>query len=566
MPSLNIYYQNVRGLRTKTNNFFRNVCLNSYDVIVITETWLVDSINSCELFDGRYLVWRRDRDYTRTLQKLGGGVLIAVRKDLVAMERYDWRSSTEDIWITITLKKLRPSVTYYIHICGLYLCKENSGSSFNTQLLNFTHNLNNLMSSYPLDVFIIMGDFNFGNDVKWCKSPDGAELVPEEISDSSLVEFFDCVSTYSLSQFNGIRNVNGRMLDLVFSNSTLTVEEIDNALAVPVDVHHKTLHIQANFIQFHTLHENSTKKYMFNKGDYECVNNALIQVDWHDYLCSVALDEAVTRFYEKLYEIRDKFIPVKSVRRQSYPPWYNTALIKILAEKHKYHSKYKRYGNLSDYHSFSLLKMRAEELEQTCFNNYIDIIEASIVSNPRSFWSYVKSKKCTFVLPNIMRYGETVAETGQEITNLFADYFHATFQQPDSDLTSTQFLNDHDVNISISSIEISSDRVLKLLKSLDINKSGGPDLIPPIFIVKCAESLLLPVCTLFKRSLSEGTVPNIWKSAFITPVFKSGDKADVSNYRPISKLCLFAKILERIVHTEVYSVLASKLGDSQHGF
>lgn len=90
MASLTVYYQNVRGLRTKTNTFYRNIQVNSYDIIALTETWLTDSVFDNELFDDRYLVWRRDRNYASTGQSLGGGVLIAVRRELVADGRNDW--------------------------------------------------------------------------------------------------------------------------------------------------------------------------------------------------------------------------------------------------------------------------------------------------------------------------------------------------------------------------------------------------------------------------------------------------------------------------------------------
>lgn len=129
MFAFNIYYQNVRGLRTKTNNLFHNVCLNSYDIIVFTETWLVDDIYDSELFDGRYLVWRRDRDYSRTAQKRGGGVLIAVKRELIVVERPEWRSSAEDMWVSLILRRSRPQVTYNVHLCALYFCKENLGHS-----------------------------------------------------------------------------------------------------------------------------------------------------------------------------------------------------------------------------------------------------------------------------------------------------------------------------------------------------------------------------------------------------------------------------------------------------
>lgn len=120
--------------------------------------------------------------------------------------------------------------------------------------------------------------------------------------------------------------------------------------------------------------------------------------------------------------------------------------------------------------------------------------------------------------------------------------------------------------MSISNIEVDKSHVLKLLKTLDLSKSGGPDLIPPIFIVNCADSVVEPLCILLRRSLSEGYVPKIWKSAFVTPVFKKGDKSDIRNYRPISKICLFSKILERIVYNDVYSALQFNFGDEQHGF
>lgn len=51
-----IYYQNVRGLRSKTLTFYRNLSLVSYDIIILTETWLNDSVFDSELFDSRYVV------------------------------------------------------------------------------------------------------------------------------------------------------------------------------------------------------------------------------------------------------------------------------------------------------------------------------------------------------------------------------------------------------------------------------------------------------------------------------------------------------------------------------
>ena len=70
------------------------------------------------------------------------------------------------------------------------------------------------------------------------------------------------------------------------------------------------------------------------------------------------------------------------------------------------------------------------------------------------------------------------------------------------------------------------------------------------------------------RSLREGYVPDEWKHALVTPVHKAGGKSDPSNYRPISVLPVFSKILERGVHITVNDHLQLKnlLSPSQSGF
>lgn len=75
---LSIYYQNVRGVRTKTDSLRIAVSLCSYDLLIFSETWLVASINSAELGFMNYTVYRFDRNPATSDSQRGGGVLIAV--------------------------------------------------------------------------------------------------------------------------------------------------------------------------------------------------------------------------------------------------------------------------------------------------------------------------------------------------------------------------------------------------------------------------------------------------------------------------------------------------------
>lgn len=98
-----VYYQNVRGLRTKTETFHENLLSEEYDIIALTETWLCDGIFSEELFDERYNVVRKDR-HTATR---GGGVLVAFNKKL-SYELLETKEecNVECLFVKLKFKKL----------------------------------------------------------------------------------------------------------------------------------------------------------------------------------------------------------------------------------------------------------------------------------------------------------------------------------------------------------------------------------------------------------------------------------------------------------------------------
>lgn len=85
----NGYYQNVRGLRTKSHTFFSQVSLADFDFICLTETWLTSDFNNREYFDKRYTVFRFDRSLAESGVGRGGGVAVAVRAEYLP-ELRDW--------------------------------------------------------------------------------------------------------------------------------------------------------------------------------------------------------------------------------------------------------------------------------------------------------------------------------------------------------------------------------------------------------------------------------------------------------------------------------------------
>jgi len=73
---------------------------------------------------------------------------------------------------------------------------------------------------------------------------------------------------------------------------------------------------------------------------------------------------------------------------------------------------------------------------------------------------------------------------------------------------------------------------------------------------------------LFRASLTAGKLPNAWKVATVSPIFKKGSRSDVSNYRPISLTSICCKTMEKLVREALLKHMMHNnfLSDYQHGF
>ena len=78
-----------------------------------------------------------------------------------------------------------------------------------------------------------------------------------------------------------------------------------------------------------------------------------------------------------------------------------------------------------------------------------------------------------------------------------------------------------------------------------LDKSPGPDNLHPRVLKECAAELARPLTLLFKISMKDGTLPQAWKEANVTPIFKKGTRSDASNYRPVSLTSLCWKRQQR---------------------
>lgn len=110
--------------------------------------------------------------------------------------------------------------------------------------------------------------------------------------------------------------------------------------------------------------------------------------------------------------------------------------------------------------------------------------------------------------------------------------------------------------------------VHRILSQMKNKTSTDIDTIPCKIVKLSSKYISVPLAYLVNKSFEEGVFPNKLKHAKIVPIYKSGTKTTIENYRPISMLPVFSKIFERIVYNRLREFLSQhqQLSDEQHGF
>ena len=124
------------------------------------------------------------------------------------------------------------------------------------------------------------------------------------------------------------------------------------------------------------------------------------------------------------------------------------------------------------------------------------------------------------------------------------------------------------VNTSMESQPLSINELKNAFFSLNINKSPGHDGVSFNVIKNCFGELCEPLKNLVNLSIVKRVFPDDLKIAKVTPIYKTDNSSNISNYRPISVLPCSSKMVERIMCNRLQKYLNNQntLQDKQFGF
>lgn len=548
--SLSIYYQNVRGLKTKVQEVHLASQISIYGIICFTETWIDKGVFDNELFSGRYNVFRADRKFQTLGLVRGGGVLCAIDKEYVTID-----INLNEIILhipSIDLLGLKIKAGQYTFILFVIYIPPNSSNLIYERLFELLVNLDSIQG-YDI---VFVGDFNL---------PDYAETNTTTTS-VKLRALENFCKFYDFKQYNLEFNANERILDLVFSNVNSVQVVKSHISMLREDLHHPPLCIDLPLTKEGINNKFSVKNelvYNFKKADYITMYNLFMETDWSFLSVYEDANLAVEEFYGVINNIFLKCVPMTHPKCHKYPPWYNKDIIYAIKKKFSVWKQYKQFNNPRDLEKFKNMRSNIKRDIKVAHRQYVSNIENNLKANPKSFWSYINSKKNTSTIPESMIFENTSIDDPQEIVNAFGTFFKSAFNISSEYLApDVDDINENELQL----VELSEDNIYKALRKLKNKFTTGPDGIPSFLVRDCANIFAKPLCILFNISLKSNTFPDLWKCSKIIPVYKKDSRTDITNYRPITIINNFSKAFELALYQEFYVHVNEQICANQHGF
>ena len=197
-------------------------------------------------------------------------------------------------------------------------------------------------------------------------------------------------------------------------------------------------------------------------------------------------------------------------------------------------------------------------------------------NNMKKIWDGIRSivNIKNTISPKVAQINDNgkIIDTPEEIASTFNDFFANVGPNTERDIpkahniSPNRFLKNRN-QFDFIIAHISNEEVLEIINSLE-NKSTGPNSIPVKLLILIPDLIITPLCHIINMSFLTGIFPDKLKIAKVIPIHKGGSSQDVNNFRPISLLSIFDKIMEKLMHKRLYAFLEHHdiLFENQFGF
>lgn len=549
-----ILHMNMRSLKNKMDEF-QTFLLSSgvvWSVICISETWLKPEILKYYNLDNYNLFasCREDGE--------GGGTAIYVHNSLHSKRRDDIIAlNRENIFVEVKVKCSNFSKSLVVG--GLY------------RPPNFPHKpfmayLEETLAKFDGEnkIVVLAGDFNYN--------------LLKQSRDKHVLSFQNLLYSYGyvslISKATRIDREHSSLLDNIFINDHKYVKSSG------VIMHDLSDHfpVVASFsFSPSGHHHNAELRKVFDLTKFKDLND-FIEVKLVNFQCVTDANVACNLLLDTFTQGIDNFSKSYKPSRRKTPmkPWITPSILCSINRKNKLYRKFIRNPCLLNENEYKRYRNMLANVLREAKRLYFQKSFHENRGNGKETWRVLKealnSKKSPSSLPNSFVDNANKTYIDKDISDGFNDFFVSVGQilddnMPSSDISPLSYLKDIEYPVLDQPLRTNSTQIEDIIKSLN-PVGGGIDKISTNIILRTYKSCLHHLTYFFNLCLQTATFPDRLKIALVVPIFKSGEKNKFTNYRPISLLPVFSKILEKLLQVNLISFLETNniLSDYQFGF
>lgn len=531
-----------------------NVIIQSHspDLILFTETWLDSSIpDSMLTASNNYMCYRKDRD------RRGGGVCIMARPEisLVPVMLPEKLTGLEIVAVDLLGLdvKCRVVLVYRAPSCDTLAQSE---------MLDLVSCLKVLSSvGYPT---VLSGDLNLPHlDWPSMTGPNDGIYTP----------FMELVNELGLVQFVDVPTRHTNILDIILSNDAYLVCDwavepplgFANCISKPSD--HNIVSFKLHCMAANQLNDESILFRDFENTDFDGLNRYLSTIDWSAVLVtSYDTNTYWKKFMEILNAGIELYVPVrrKKMLSRRVGCLYPYFIRQMLRKRKAAWRKFRRFHTQKLYDKYVQIDVKCKDaIYKFDTEKERKLVESG---NVGQFYKYVNNKIISKTGIGIVKNNTgDMLHADNDKAECFNSFFSSVFTPDNNKIPSIEAKA---LPNSIVDVTFAYEDVVKAIHSIKAKKSAGPDGLSSSFLKGLAASISFPLMLIFSQSFQTGQLPEVWKTAVVTPVHKKGLVCDVNNYRPISLTSVCCKLMESIIKKQVLDYFLSKsiISKHQHGF
>ena len=556
--NFNIFHSNVDGLESKFDHLrnFLGGSRTPFDVIAISET----SEHTDHSFIANVSLDNYEKPFSTATNTSKGGVCLYVKQGYDTIERTDLKKQNdlfEAVWVEIKNKNNKNIV------CG---CVYRHPRANCDEFFNYFDSTLKKLSDEEKEVYIC-GDFNIN-------------LLRSD-SDNNPQTFSNLMNTYHCLPLvvHPSRVVEGQapsLIDNIFTNN-LGNEILSGNIY---------LNLSEHFSQFASIprgkidvkkiimHGRNSKNYV----EAEFINDVAAQ-EWN--YTSQDSSVLMADMHEKLNGCVERHKPLKRLTpkeiKTKMKPWITPDILRLIRIRDKLFARKKRQpSNEHVKQVYNQARNRVNHKMKTSKKEYRKAYFERFCKDIKKIWEGIRKivyvKKNTSFSISHLNVKNRVIDDPQDIAENLNEFFVKVGPETEKTVPVTpnmshkKFMKNR-IDYSMIIAHITNEEVLELIKKLPV-KGSGPSSIPLDLLKVVADIIVFPLCYILNVSFSTGVFPECLKVAKVLALHKGGSTEELNNFRPISLLSIFDKIIEKLMHKRLCAFLDEHnvLNRNQFGF